>query len=98
MPNYIDMFQCNLCQITFGAFNMKDEWKEFIKKLPYEIEFLHKDEFAKKYGNKNNKFPNAYVQKENNLSLLISSKEMNSVKNIEDLKSLVQQKIKTLEK
>jgi len=35
-----DTYQCNLCQVTFGAFNMKDEWKEFIEKLPYEIDFF----------------------------------------------------------
>ena len=75
---------------------MKDEWKKFIKTLPYEIEFLHKDEFHKKYGKTENAFPNAFIKKDNKLRLLISNKEMNSVKSINDLKTLLQQNIKTL--
>jgi len=90
-------YQCNLCQITFGAFNMKEDWKEFIQKLPYEIEFLHKDEFNKKYGKTKCDFPNAFTIKNGKLELLINNKEINSAKSIEELKTLVQQKIKSLE-
>ena len=43
-------YECNLCQVTFGAFNMKDEWKEFIENLKIKSEFLHKNEFIKKYN------------------------------------------------
>ncbi|MFX1532303.1 MAG: hypothetical protein ACFFBC_14395, partial [Promethearchaeota archaeon] len=26
-------YQCNLCQVTFGAFGMKKEWKNFVNDL-----------------------------------------------------------------
>ena len=89
-------YQCSLCQITFGAFNMKEDWKEFIQKLPYEIEFLHKDEFNKKYGKTEYDFPNAFTIKNGKPDLLISDKEINSAKSIEDLKDLVKNKIKSI--
>ena len=43
-------YDCKLCQVTFGAFSMKDDWREFINQLSIKVEFLHKDEFIKKYG------------------------------------------------
>ena len=91
-------YKCNLCQITFGAFNMNEDWKKFIQKLPYEIEFLHKDEFIKKYGKTKYDFPNVFTIKNGKPDLLISNKEINSARTIEDLKTLVQQRIKSLEK
>ena len=92
-----ETYECNLCQITFGAFNMKDEWKEFIETLSYKTEFLHKDEFDKKYGKTKYAFPNAFIIKEGNLKLLITKEEINSAKSIKDLKGLVNKKIKMYE-
>lgn len=89
-------YQCNLCQITFGAFDMKEDWKEFIQKLPYEIEFLHKNEFIKKYRIIEHDFPNAFTIKNGKPDLLISNKEINSAKSIKDLKNLVNKKIKSM--
>ena len=88
-------YQCNLCQVTFGVFSMKDEWREFVGKLSYEVEFLHKDEFIKKYRIIEYEFPNAFVVN-GKPELLIGSGEINSAKSIEDLKTLVQQRIKSL--
>jgi len=89
-------YECKLCQVTFGAFSMKDDWKEFINKLPIKVEFLHKDEFINKYKISKYPFPNAFIKENNNLKLLISSKEINSTKNITELKTLVQKKIKSI--
>jgi hypothetical protein len=96
-------YQCNLCQVTFGAFGMKKEWKsfvndldnpvEFMKKDKFKFEFLHKDEFEDKYLIKNAKFPSAYLEKEHGLEVFITQEEMNAVKSIEELKNLVNIKI-----
>jgi hypothetical protein len=96
-------YQCNLCQVTFGAFGMKKDWKNFVnnldvpvefkKKDKFKFEFLHKDEFSEQFKVKDAKFPSAYLLKNQTLTLFISQKEMNSVKEIEELKNIVITKI-----
>lgn len=96
-------YQCNLCQVTFGAFGMKKDWKkyvndlevpvEFKKKDKFQFKFLHRDEFEEKYPIKNAKFPSAYYQDGSELKLFISQEEMNAVKSIDELKELVDKKL-----
>ncbi|TFG03412.1 MAG: hypothetical protein EU542_02260 [Promethearchaeota archaeon] len=96
-------YECNLCQVTFGAFGMKKDWKNFVndldvpvefkKKDKFKFEFLHKDEFSEKFKVSDAKFPSAYVLENGTLKLFISQDEMNSVKEIEELKNMVIAKI-----
>lgn len=97
-------YQCNLCAVTFGAFGMKKDWKNFVndldvpvefkKKDKFKFEFLHKDEFNEKYKVADAKFPSAYLLDKSGFDLFISQDEMNAVKSIDELKELVNQKIK----
>ncbi|MFW9877419.1 MAG: hypothetical protein ACFFG0_30385 [Candidatus Thorarchaeota archaeon] len=50
-------YECNLCKQTYGLFNVKKDWKSFIKNLNIETEFLHRDEFEKQYEFKDAKYP-----------------------------------------
>jgi hypothetical protein len=96
-------YECNLCAVTFGAFGMKKDWKNFVndldvpvefkKKDKFEFEFLHKDEFNEKYKIADAKFPSAYLLDKSGFDLFISQDEMNAVKSIDELKELVNQKI-----
>jgi hypothetical protein len=96
-------YQCNLCAVTFGAFGMKKDWKNFVndldvpvefkKKNNFKFEFLHKDEFNEKYNVAEAKFPSAYLLDQSGLELFINQKEMNAVKSIDELKELVNQKL-----
>lgn len=96
-------YQCNLCAVTFGAFGMKKEWKnyvnnldapvEFFKKDKFKFEFLHKDEFEEKYLIKDAKFPSAYIIKEGRLELFITQDEMNVIKSIEELKEIIDERL-----
>lgn len=99
-------YQCNLCAVSFGTFGMKKEWKEFVNDLElpveflnkdkFQFDFLHKDEFHEKYHSEDfhNKFPSAYVEMNSELKLFISQEEMNTVKDLNELKNLVTKKIK----
>lgn len=96
-------YQCNLCAVTFGAFGMKKDWKNFVndldvpvefkKKDKFQFEFLHKDEFDEKYKVKNAEFPSAYYLDGKKMEVFISQDEMNAVKSIDELKELVNKKI-----
>ena len=100
-------YQCNLCAVTFGAVGMKKEWKnyvsdlnvpvEFKKKDKFKFEFLHRDEFEEKYMVENAEFPSAYLFNGTALQIFISKEEMNAVKSIDELKTLVDNKIEKFE-
>jgi hypothetical protein len=81
---------------TFGAFSMKKDWRSFINNLNIDSEFLHRDEFEKKYRIKNAKYPSAYLYENGNISLLISDVEMNSVNNLDEIEVLVLGKVNNL--
>lgn len=38
-------YQCDLCSLSHGYFQMHAAWKAFIKRLAIEVEYLHRDEY-----------------------------------------------------
>ena len=89
-------YECNLCMQTFGTFSIKKDWKLFINNLNVDTEFLHRDEFEKKYHLKDVKYPSAYIYENRNLRLLISDDEMNAVKSLDEMEVLVLSKINNI--
>ncbi|EAS20571.1 GTPase [Nonlabens mediterrranea] len=52
-----DTYDCKLCDLTYGVFKENEEWSRFRESLldtnlNLQLEFLHKDEFAKQYWSK----------------------------------------------
>ncbi|WP_291865989.1 GTPase [Maribacter sp.] len=43
-------YACSLCDITYGVFSENELWKNFRESSNIKMEFLHKDEFTKKYN------------------------------------------------
>lgn len=82
-----------MCGLTYGALGVKRAWKDNINSIDFETEFLHKDEFNEKFDFKNAKFPSAYILNSNSLTLLISDKEMNNLKDLDELINLVDKKL-----
>ena len=91
-----ETYECNLCMQTFGSFSMKKDWKSYIKDLDIDTDFLHKDEFEKKYDVKNAKYPSTYLQNGSSMKIFISVDEMNKVKSLDEMKELVSKKLGAL--
>jgi hypothetical protein len=85
-------YECALCQITYGVAFMKPEWKKFIQSLPYEIEFLHRDEFTKQYGTQY-KLPAIFSFENKKLIELVSVKDIESAGDLSELKEVVSRKL-----
>lgn len=89
-----DTYQCNLCRITYGTVSMKDKWKIFLDTLPFEKEFLHRDEFQKQYPELNNvKLPALFISQHDVLRPLASAGDINMQRDIEGLKMLISGRI-----
>ena len=89
-------YGCNLCAVTYGNFGMKSTWKDFVSKLELPVDFLHKDEFMKSYKNENVKFPIAFIKRGLDLSIFITSDEINECKTLKVLMNLVTNKLKRI--
>lgn len=85
-------YECNLCDITFGAFTENKIWKKYREESQHHMEFLHKDEFLEQYASKFGykfTFPIVLGVSDNDLEIFISTKDLNNLKKPEELISLI---------
>ncbi len=82
---------------TFGGgISMKKDWKNYVNNLDIPVEFLHIDEFEKKFDVKDAKYPSAYLKNGSNMKLFITRDEMNKVESLDEMKELVTKKLKAI--
>lgn len=92
-----DTYECNLCDITYGAFTENKVWKEFRKQSDLDLEFLHRDEFAKAYRSKFGykfTFPIVLASVDENLEVFIKTEELNVLEDARGLIGLIQERKK----
>lgn len=76
-------YDCKLCDITYGVIAENRTWKKFRQESKHQMNFLHKDEFSKKYASKFGykfEFPIVLLEGQSGLEVLISTKELNNLK------------------
>jgi hypothetical protein len=84
---------CSLLAVTFSPIGMKKEWKRFVHDLGIPVRFMSRDEFSSQFRALTATFPAAFLQTGNDLTLFISTDEINRCAQLEDLISLVQQRL-----
>lgn len=78
-------YACSLCALTYGKFTMKQEWAEYIKRLPMEVEFVYRNEW--KFAPVRDEYPLVALQTgENRIKVLLNAKELNETKSLKQLK------------
>ena len=82
-------YECNLCAISHSYLSERSEWKEFIEDLGVECEFLHRDEFVKKYNSEENSFPVIFELLDGELQPALSAERIDSCKSMDDLKEAI---------
>lgn len=89
-----DTYQCNLCNLTHGYFTARDEWIGFLRELDSDIEFLHRDEFAKQYGEHNADLPAIFCKQGDDLKLWLDKQVIDKIDSTEALMQLIQTELK----
>ena len=80
-----ETYKCNLCALTYGTFTIKQEWADYVKSLPVEVEFIYKDEW--KYSASHTGYPLVALQtEEKEAVVLLSARQLNELKNLQELK------------
>lgn len=85
-------YNCNLCGITYGFFKENKTWKNFREASDLQMEFLHLDEFRKGYASKFGykfTFPIVLSANQNELEIFISTEELNSLKDADELIQII---------
>ncbi len=89
-------YSCDLCSLTYGKFSEKTEWKKFRKNLDAETEFLHKDEFQKKYASKFGykfEFPIVLISGERDLEILVNKNELSAMEDPSQLIEIIKERL-----
>ena len=84
-----DTYECNLCAITYSAFYIKKEWRDYILSLDIPVKFLHRNEFKMKYGINDAALPAVFIKNGKTFEIACNSQEINTCKNVSDLINLV---------
>ncbi|ALW85556.1 hypothetical protein AUC43_10910 [Hymenobacter sedentarius] len=73
-------YPCSLCGLTYGATQMRPEWKQFVRALPVAVDFLHRDEFVRAHPQwRGQLLPAAFaVGVAGELSVFIRAEEMDA--------------------
>jgi hypothetical protein len=85
-------YSCNLCALTHSTFSMRDEWKQFVAHLGCQVEFLHRDELAKRYGLRDVPLPAIFLKTATGLQPWIGQEEINRCHSLAELERLVESK------
>jgi len=89
-------YNCKLCDITFGVITENRTWKKFRQQSQYQMDFLHKDEFTKKYASKFGhkfEFPIVLFEEGLGFEVLISAQELNNLKTAHGLIRLLKERL-----
>lgn len=76
-------YPCGLCVLTYDTFRENARWKSFRESAPFEMTFLHRDEFESKYG-VHSPYP-CILEERDTLSVLLSPDDFRGLHSVEDL-------------
>lgn len=88
-----ETYACGLCALTYDNLGMRRPWREYIKELGYEVEFLHRHELEKQYDIKDIMLPAAFTLQDGELNLWIKCDAMDACNSLDELQTLVQQNL-----
>ena len=81
-------YPCQLCALTYGSFSMKQDWKSFLETLPFEIVFIHKDEFIQQYKI-DLAFPVILIKTDDRIKPFVTKEEIESCQSLQQLKDMI---------
>jgi len=88
-----DTYECNLCNLTHGYFQAREEWMTFLNDLDADIEFLHRDEYMRSFAKDNENtdvgLPAIFVKDQDELKLWIDKEVINKMSSTDDLMEMI---------
>jgi len=89
-------YDCTLCALTHSTFRMRRDWQNFVDRLGYPAEFLHRDEFVARYGIQPASLPAILLASTSGVKPWIATAEINRCRSLAELEALIGDRIKQL--
>ena len=74
-------YPCSLCALTYGPVSMKPRWRSWLKTLPMEAVFYHRDDCPFEPGT----LPAILIEREGKVTTLVDSARLKSLPDLEAL-------------
>ena len=84
-------YQCDLCSLSHGYFQMHASWKAFVQDLGLEVEYLHRDEYPSSAPSAD--FPLILLEENNQQAIFMSSEEISACGSGESLQQAIRTKL-----
>ena len=88
-------YSCNLCQVTYGWFTERRDWRDFIANLGAETEFLHRDQFRRRFPQLDFALPAVLHLSNGQPKVCIDAARLTACRELEDLIGLVRERCLT---
>ncbi|MDH5183689.1 MAG: hypothetical protein OEX12_07335 [Gammaproteobacteria bacterium] len=85
-------YQCDLCSLSHGYFQMHASWKRFIENLDLDVEYLHRDEYPAS-APVHAELPLILLQQESGSSIFMSKDEISACDSGESLQQAIEEKL-----
>jgi hypothetical protein len=76
-------YDCFLCSLTHGTFSEQPSWKSFRESSPIEMEFLHRDEFERRYDRREN-YP-VVMKESDSIEIILSRERLAELSSLDEL-------------
>lgn len=86
-----ETYECALCALTHGYFKERGEWRNFVENLGAEYQFLHRDEFLKRYPQVSETLPAIFILREGGPVCCADADTIIARKDLDSLQALIQQ-------
>lgn len=79
-------YPCNLCKVTHGNFLMKNRWSQYLDLIDIRVVFHYEDTIDNESKTiKDSPKPCAFIKRDGESIEILSSKEINNCKNLDQL-------------
>jgi hypothetical protein len=82
-------YACRLCEVTYGTFGMKRDWRATVEALPLPVTFLHRDEWAAERPGNTTPLPAILLDQSGTLFTLVSAADFAAIRSLDALKALL---------
>jgi hypothetical protein len=88
-------YPCSLCAITYGAVSMRGEWKAYLKRLPHETRFYHREDFARDWPGEAVTLPAILEQTGGGtLTMVMSKEDLDTVQSVAQLVAMLEDRLR----
>jgi hypothetical protein len=88
-----DTYTCSLCALTHGTWSMKKKWADFLKSLPADVRFFHRDELDSTFPKVD--LPAILVRHDRGIHVMADASQIRKCLSLEDLIELIRTRMKS---